>query len=165
MRFSVYFRFIVALTLMLGIVNVSLAQEPATISVHRTCIDGGMGKKLHLRYWSPEVNNGLPEPVCVIETPAFGGMPFRSVHIESDRTGIGAMVVVEFEESARPLIEKMSRDNVGKLMAIVVRDRIVSMPMISRPYSDNKLLISVASDREAARIVAALSPVSVGGKK
>jgi preprotein translocase subunit SecD len=73
--------------------------------------------------------------------------------------------VVEFDETARPLIEKMSQDNVGKLMAVVVGDRIASMPMISRPYSDNKLLISVSSEREATRIVAALSPPPREGKK
>jgi hypothetical protein len=165
MRSSATFRLFVALSLLLGIDDGSLAQERASVSVHRTCIGGGTGEKLFLRYWWPDVNNSIPEPVCVFKTSEFGDLPFRSARITPDRTGIGAIVVVEFDETARPLIEKMSQDNVGKLMAVVVGDRIASMPMISRPYSDNKLLISVSSEREATRIVAALSPPPREGKK
>jgi len=162
---SVAFRLFVALSLLLGIANGSVAQERVSVSVHRTCMGGGTGEKIFLRYWWPDVNDSIPEPVCVFKIPEFGGLPFRSARITPDRTGIGAIVVVEFDEAARPLIEKMSQDNVGKLMAVVVGDRIASMPMISRPYFDSKLLISVSRKGEATRIVAALSPGSGESKK
>jgi preprotein translocase subunit SecD len=157
---------VVIISLILGIAKVSLGQELASVSVHRSCIEGGPGEKVQLRYWFPdEMNNGISEPVCVFKTPEFGGFQVRSVRIEPDRrSGIGAIVVVEFDEAARPLIAKMSQGNVGKLVAVVVGNRIISMPMIWRPFSDKKLLICVSSVEEAARIVAAIKSGPEDGK-
>ncbi len=103
MRSSVAFRLFVALSPLLGIADGSLAQERASVSVHRTCIGGGTGEKVFLRYWWPDVNDSIPEPVCVFKTPEFGGLPLRSARITPDRTGIGAIVVIEFDETARRL--------------------------------------------------------------
>jgi preprotein translocase subunit SecD len=150
----------------LGIGQASLGQAQAVLSMHRTCITGGVvGEKLFLRYWPAPPDNGIPEPVCVAKTPALEGLPIRSAHVEPDRrSGLGAIVVVEFDDTARPLIEKMSRDNVGKMMAVVVGDRIVSMPVISRSFSDNKLPISASSNGEVKRILSAVSPAAEGKK-
>ena len=75
------------------------------------------------------------------------------------------MVAVEFDDSAKALIENMGRANVGRIVAVVVSGRIVSMPMIVRPYSDNRLLIAVASEQEATRLVAELTPFVEAVKK
>jgi hypothetical protein len=155
----------VALFLLLGVPDVSLAQDHEGLSVHRICVQGGTGEKLFLRYWSPAVNTGLPEPVCVFKAPEFGGLPIRSLRVLREPSAGGAMVAVEFDDSARTWIEKMSRANVGNIVAVVVSGRIVSMPMITRPYSDNKLLIVVASEEEATRLVAALTPFVAAVKK
>src|SRR5258708_40087604 len=100
MRSSVAFRLFVALSPLLGIADGSLAQERASVSVHRTCIGGGTGEKVFLRYWWPDVNDSIPEPVCVFKTPEFGGLPLPSARTTPDRTGICSIVVIEFCENA-----------------------------------------------------------------
>ena len=143
----------------------SQAHGQTVLSMHRGCIDGGAGDKLFLRYWPPAPDNGIPEPVCVVKLAALHSLPIRSAHVVPNRrSGAGAVVVVEFDETATPLIEKMSRDNVGKLMAVVVGDRIVAMPMISRTFSSNKLPIGASTDAEVKRILAAVRPATEGGK-
>ncbi len=149
----------------LGIGQASLAQAQALLSMHRTCITGGVSEKLFLRYWPPQPDNGIAEPVCVAKTPAFEALPIRSSHVEPNRvSGVGAIIVVEFDDTARPLIEKMSADNVGKMMAVVIGDRIVSMPVISRPFSESKLFLSASTDGEIKRMLSALSSATQGKK-
>ena len=111
---------------------------------------------MFLPYWYPGVNDSIPEPVCVFKSPEFGGLPFRAAKITRDSRG-RASVVIEFDEDARPLIERMTAENVGKVVAIVVGDRIASMPMIWKAYSDNKFVIGVRNESDAERIVAVLN--------
>jgi preprotein translocase subunit SecD len=148
--------------MLLAFAGATFAQDKTQVSVHRTCIADGSGEKLSLRYWYPDVNNSLPEPVCVFKTPEFGGVPFRSAKVTYDSGRATANIVVEFDESARSLIEKMTARNLGNVVAIVVGDRIASMPMIWKAYSDNKLLIVVRNKNEAARIVNVLNGGAAG---
>ena len=149
----------------LGLGWSSLIQAQVLLSMHRACVTGGVTEKLFLRYWPPQPDNGIPEPVCVAKTPALEALPVRAAHVEPNRRiGVGAIVVIEFDDTARPLIEKMSRDNVGKMMAVVVGDRIVSMPVISRAFSDNKLPLGAASEVDIKRILSAV-PSAPEGKK
>ena len=157
-------RSLVVTFLALGVSSGSLAQERTQVAVHRACIAGGSGEKLFLRYWYPGVNDSIPEPVCVFKSPEFGGLPFRSAKITRDSRG-RASVVVEFDEDARPLIERMTAQNIGKLVAIVVGDRIASMPMIWKAYSDNKLVIGAGNESDAERIVAVLNASLSAGSK
>jgi len=159
------FHLFVALFFLLGVPDVSPAQDNQRLSVHRICVQGGTGEKLLLQYSSPAVNTGLPEPVCVFKAPEFEGLPIRSVRVLSEPSAGGAVVAVEFDDSAKALIESMSRANVGRIVAVVVSGRVVSMPMIFRPYADNKLLIAVASEHEATRLVAELTPFVEAVKK
>ena len=154
---SVAFRSLVAVCGTLVFANGSLAQHQTPVSVHRTCMTDGSGEKLFLRYWYPDANNGIPEPVCVFKAPEFGGLPFRSAKLTYDSGRATANVVVEFDEAARPLIEKMTARNLGQVVAIVVGDRIASMPMIWKAYSDTRLLIVVRNKNEAAQIVTVLN--------
>jgi preprotein translocase subunit SecD len=95
----------------------------------------------------------------------LAGLPFRSARVEPDPQGIGAVAVIELDESARPRIEQMTKDNKGKLVAIVVDNLVVSIAMITRSYSDNRILVTTLSRADAERIVAAASPRKQSGKK
>jgi len=156
MSISMLLRAVVSLHFVLVAYTSAWAQESTALSVHRLCSQGSGGEKLHLRYWYPEVSNGLPEPVCLISAPEFSREAFRSVQIEANQTPSGATVVIEYDQSAKPLIEKMSRENVRKPIAIVVANKILSMPMVTQPYSDTKLFIATPSRSDAERIVAVL---------
>ena len=162
-RLAVY-RSLVVAVLTIGAVSGSLAQERIQVAVHRACITGGSGDKMFLPYWYPGVNDSIPEPVCVFKSPEFGGLPFRAAKITRDSRG-RASVVIEFDEDARPLIERMTAENVGKVVAIVVGDRIASMPMIWKAYSDNKFVIGVRNESDAERIVAILNAEPGAGSK
>jgi len=161
---SAAFRSLISVFMLLALATPSPAQEKTPVSVHRTCIADGKGEKLYLRYWFPDVNDSIPEPVCVFKTPELGGVPFRSANITYDSGRAAANIVVEFDEAARPLIEKMTARNLGNVVAIVVGDRIASMPMIWKAYSDNKLLIVVRNKNEAARILNVLNSGAAEGK-
>lgn len=156
MSISMFLRAIVLLHLVLAAYTATWAQESAALSVHRLCSQGSVGEKIHLRYWYPEVSNDLPEPVCLISAPEFSREAFRSVQIEANQTQSGATVVIEYDQSAKLLIEKMSRENLRKPIAIVVANKILSIPMVTQPYSDIKLFIATPSRSDAERIVAVL---------
>ena len=143
----------------------SLVQAQTVLSMHRACVTGGVSENLFLPYWPPQPDNGIAEPVCVDKTAALEALPIRTTHVEPNRvSGVGAIVVIEFDDTAKPLIEKMSRDNVGKMMAVVVGDRIASMPVISRPFSDNKLYLSASSEVDTKRILSAVGSAPEGKK-
>jgi preprotein translocase subunit SecD len=162
MRFVGCLSHVLAVSICLG---AGQAHAQSTLSIHRACIDGGTGETLLLRYWPPAPDNGIPEPVCVVKAAALDTLPIRSVQLVPDRrSGAGAVVMLEFDESATTAIEKMSRDNVGRLMAVVVRDRIVATPVISRVLSSNTLPLGAATEAEVRRILEAVNPTAEGTK-
>jgi len=145
---------------------IAYAAETTPLTIHRVC-SGPVpeSERLSLRYWSPEAARGNPDPACVLRKPELAGLPFRAARVEPDPQGIGAVAVIELEESARPRIEQMTKNNKGNLIAFVVDNRVVSIAMVTRPYSDNRILVSTMSRGDAEKIVAAASPRKESGKR
>src|SRR5204862_4928432 len=90
---SAAFRWLIGVFMLLALATPSPAQEKTQVSVHRTCISDGKGEKLYLSYWYPNVNDSIPEPVCVFKTPEFGGMPFRSANVAYENVRASANIV------------------------------------------------------------------------
>jgi len=155
-----------ALYVLAAVPLMAYAAETTPLTIHRVC-SGSEAKteRLSLSYWSADVARGNPDPACVLREPELAGLPFRAARVEPDPQGIGAVAVIELEESARPRIEEMTKKNKGNLVAFVVDNRVVSIAMITRPYSDNRILVSTSSRADAERIVAAASPRKSSGKR
>jgi preprotein translocase subunit SecD len=133
--------------------------EKTPLAIHLIC-DGlvPQNKRLLLHYWSPEVARGNSDPACVLQKPELVDLTIRSARVEPDPQGIGAVAVIELGESARPLIEQMTKNNKGRLLAFVVDRRIAMIAMVTRPYSDTRILITTRSRDDAERIVSAVAP-------
>ena len=140
-----------------GLSGVTAHGWAAEVTIHRVCdYYTPVDKAQLLEYASTDLAARGPQPACVVKDPLFSGYRVVSSRVERNSNGAGAVAVLEFEEAARKQIERMSSENRGQQLAVVVAGRIVSLPMITRPYSDNKLIISSASESDAMRIVAAI---------
>ena len=152
-------KYFLALALSAAIVPMCHAADRTPLTIHRECSGAAAGSdRLFLRFWSPEVARGNPEPVCVLRKPELANLPFRSARVEPSPQGVGVVAIIELDESARPLIEQMTRNNKGNLVAFVVDNRVVSLAMVTRAYSDNRILVSTLTRADAERIVLAVSP-------
>jgi preprotein translocase subunit SecD len=137
-----------------GVADLGRASE---LTIHRLCDHRTPpDKALVLAYWSDELAAGGPEPPCVVKDPVFSNYRVISSRVERSAHGAGAVAIVEFEDAARKGIERMTAENRGQILAVVVTGKIVSMPMISRAYSDNRLLITSSRERDAQGIVEAI---------
>lgn len=137
------------------------AAEPTILTVHRECSDSETksieSDKLFLRFLSKEAAGRNSEPVCVLGKPELSGFPVLSARVEPSTQGIGALIAIDLGEGARSAIEKMTRDNKWKSMAVVVNARIVSLATITQAYSDTRILISVPTKADAEIIAVAVS--------
>lgn len=79
-----------------------------------------------------------------------------SVSIESLPHGNGALLAIEVGEGARTEIEKMSKENVSKSVAVVSKGRVLSLPVITQPYSDSRILMTTSTMADAEEVAAAL---------
>ena len=60
---------------------------------------------------------------------------------------------LEFEESTAKAIHLLTKDNVGKRLAVVISDRVIMAPVIRGAIPNGKLEISGMSREEAVAFV------------
>jgi preprotein translocase subunit SecD len=152
-------RYFLALALSAAIQPACHAADMTLLTIHRECSgEEATSDQLLLRYLSPAAAQGNPDPVCVLRKPELADLPIHSARVEPSPGGVGARAVIELDESAKPLIEQMTRNNKGKNVAFVVDHRVVSLAMITRAYSDNRILVNTLTRADAERVVLAVSP-------
>src|SRR5258708_30860923 len=98
-----------ALALSAAIAPICHAADTTPLTIHRECSRGAAGSdRLFLRYWSPEVARGNPEPVCVLRKPELADLPFRSARVEPSPQGVGAVAGHEHAANVNPLTPQMT---------------------------------------------------------
>ena len=156
-------KYVLALALSTVLLPVCFAARAASVTAHRFCAGANpTSSQMLLSYWSHGIAHGIPEPVCVFRKPELPNLPILSARVGPSPVGVGAVAIIGLDKSARPFIEQMTRNNIGKLVAFVVDHRIVILARITSVYSDNHILVTTLTRADADAIVSAISPVEHG---
>jgi preprotein translocase subunit SecD len=147
-----------------GVALATSAADTPTLTVHLDCSGAvPQDERMAVRYWSPELARGKADPACVRRNPELAGLPFTAARVEPGAAGVGAVAVLELDESARPLLERLTQQNRGRSLAFIADGRILLVALIFRPYSDHRIYIHTGTRAEAERLVSAVFPAKRAG--
>ncbi|MEQ1663257.1 MAG: hypothetical protein ABL877_11235 [Thiobacillus sp.] len=147
-------KLLLALAISIAALPICRAADMAPLTIYRVCMGQvAANDRMWLHFWSPEVAQGNTDPICVLRKPELAGLPVRSARVGPSPLGVGAVAIIGLDESARPLIEQMTRRNKGNLVVFVVDQRVVSLAMITQAYADSRIFITTLTRADADEIV------------